>query len=183
LNKEIGSSKVLSRSKLRVFGTSEKKNIGLKIAGLVSYAERRAWRLGVWSRVAPRSLWIEELLHPVVRLDGPSDDVVRAPSSARSEVSASERCFARRGYGERGIRTLGTKKTSYNGLAISRFRPLSHLSCRAPTEAASVAASARSVRSSFTLALSSFFLSDFRQVGEPLKRFTTKFGMDWSGST
>lgn len=29
--------------------------------------------------------------------------------------------------GERGIRTLGTKKL-YNGLAISRFRPLSHLS-------------------------------------------------------
>jgi hypothetical protein len=29
--------------------------------------------------------------------------------------------------GERGIRTLGTKNL-YNGLAISRFRPLSHLS-------------------------------------------------------
>lgn len=29
--------------------------------------------------------------------------------------------------GKRGIRTLGTK-TSYNGLAIRRFSPLSHLS-------------------------------------------------------
>ncbi len=32
-----------------------------------------------------------------------------------------------RGSGERGIRTLGTNN-SYNGLAIRRFSPLSHLS-------------------------------------------------------
>ena len=32
-----------------------------------------------------------------------------------------------RGGGKRGIRTLGTKKL-YNGLAIRRFSPLSHLS-------------------------------------------------------
>lgn len=32
-----------------------------------------------------------------------------------------------RGIGERGIRTLGTNN-SYNGLAIRRFSPLSHLS-------------------------------------------------------
>ncbi|KAJ6814484.1 photosystem II protein K [Iris pallida] len=32
-----------------------------------------------------------------------------------------------RGSGERGIRTLGTNN-SYNGLAICRFSPLSHLS-------------------------------------------------------
>jgi len=34
-----------------------------------------------------------------------------------------------------------------------------------------------------TLALSCFSLPDFRQVGQPLQRFTAKFGMDWRGST
>lgn len=42
------------------------------------------------------------------------------------EIGSSQVIVIRTG-GERGIRTLGTNN-SYNGLAIRRFRPLSHLS-------------------------------------------------------